>query len=154
MKYFWHQKIKNHIFTITADETSVLELKFGKIEPDGAEYQKTPIIQNTIKELEEYFDGNRQDFDIKLAPQGTEFQKLVWNNLRKIPYGQTISYKQLAEMAGNPKASRAVGMANNKNPIAIIVPCHRVIGSNGNLTGYAGGLDLKKELLELEKNNL
>ena len=153
MKYIYDCKIKNYTFTIVADTKSLLALKFNKIKLGGAIYKKTSIIQKAIKELEEYFDGKRQDFDICLNPEGTEFQHRVWNNLRKIPYGKTISYKQLAEMAGNPKASRAVGMANNKNPLPIFIPCHRVIGSNGKLVGYAGGLDLKRELINLEKTN-
>ena len=116
--------------------------------------QEDPFLQNVKKQLEEYFSGKRKKFDISLAPSGTLFQKSVWQALQKIPYGQTVSYKNVAEKINNPKAIRAVGMANNRNPIAIIIPCHRVIGSNGNLVGYAGGLKLKQKLLELEKNNL
>ena len=116
--------------------------------------QETPFLQNVKKQLEEYFSGTRKSFDIKLAPAGTAFQQSVWQALQKIPYGRTASYKDIAEKIHNSKAFRAVGMANNKNPIAIIIPCHRVIGSNGRLVGYAGGLDLKQQLLELEKNNL
>lgn len=116
--------------------------------------QETPFLQNVKKQLEEYFSGTRKSFDIKLAPAGTAFQQSVWQALQKIPYGQTASYKDIAEKIHNSKAFRAVGMANNKNPIAIIIPCHRVIGSNGKLVGYAGGLDLKQQLLKLEQNNL
>lgn len=116
--------------------------------------QETPFLQNVKQQLEEYFSGTRKSFDIKLAPAGTAFQQSVWQALQKIPYGRTASYKDIAEKIHNSKAFRAVGMANNKNPIAIIIPCHRVIGSNGRLVGYAGGLDLKQQLLELEKNNL
>ena len=91
-------------------------------------------------------------FDLPLDPIGTEFQKKVWQALKEIPFGETRSYGEIAKLIGNEKASRAVGMANNKNPIAIIIPCHRVIGANGKLVGYAGGLDLKEKLLKLEKN--
>lgn len=101
----------------------------------------------------QYLAGNRKHFTLKLNPQGTEFQKQVWQELLKIPYGQTISYKQLAINIGNAKASRAVGAANGKNPLAIIIPCHRVIGSNGQLTGYAHGLTIKQKLLNTEKLN-
>ena len=99
------------------------------------------------------YSGQRKEFDIPLAPQGTDFQKKVWKALQNINYGTTASYKEIAQKINNPKAVRAVGMANNQNPIAIIIPCHRVIGSNGKLVGYAGGLELKQKLLELEKNN-
>ena len=110
------------------------------------------ITDKTAKQLEEYFSGKRKHFDLPLNPKGTTFQQSVWKGLISIPYGDTRSYKQVAQMVGNPKASRAVGMANNKNPIVIIIPCHRVVGSNGSLVGYAYGLEMKKKLLELEKN--
>lgn len=113
--------------------------------------KETALIKKTYTQLEEYFKGERQTFDIKLSAQGTVFQKKVWEELQKIPYGKTTTYKDIAQNIGNKNASRAVGMANNKNPIAIIIPCHRVIGSNGNLTGYAGGINIKKYLLDLEK---
>ena len=101
-------------------------------------------------QLEAYFKGERRGFDLSIHMQGTDFQKKVWKALQEIPYGQTRTYKQIAEYIGSPKAYRAVGMANNKNPLMIVIPCHRVIGSNGSLTGYAGGLDIKEELLTLE----
>ena len=104
-------------------------------------------------QIEEYFNGKRQTFTIKLNPQGTEFQKKVWQALLEIGYGETVSYKDIATKIGNSNASRAVGMANGKNPIPIIVPCHRVIGSNGKLTGFAFGTKLKSEIISLEKNN-
>ena len=112
--------------------------------------KETALIKKTISQLGEYFTGKRKIFDIPLAPQGTEFQLSVWKALQKIPYGKTRSYKEIAEAAGNQKACRAAGMANNRNPIAIIIPCHRVIGADGSLTGYGGGLDKKRYLLELE----
>jgi methylated-DNA-[protein]-cysteine S-methyltransferase len=103
------------------------------------------------RQIEEFFAGTRQDFDFRLAPKGTEFQKRVWAELVKIPFGETISYGELARWIGNPAASRAVGRANGTNPIAVIVPCHRVIGTNGKLTGYGGGIDLKEKLLAWER---
>lgn len=111
------------------------------------------VAKITEKQLQEYFCGKRKIFDLPIAPNGTEFQLKVWDALCQIPYGETRSYKDIAEFVGNPKASRAVGGANNKNPIMIIIPCHRVIGSDGSLIGYAGGMDVKKKLLMLEKSN-
>ena len=105
------------------------------------------------KQLKEYFCGKRRAFDLPIEPNGTEFQLKVWNALCQIPYGETRSYKEIAELIGSPKASRAVGGANNKNPIMIIIPCHRVIVADGSLIGYAGGIDTKEKLLELEKSN-
>ncbi|GKX65747.1 methylated-DNA--[protein]-cysteine S-methyltransferase [Inconstantimicrobium mannanitabidum] len=114
--------------------------------------QETELLMQAIKQLNEYFSGSRNFFDLPLEPEGTEFQKKVWNALKEIPFGETRSYGEIAKKIGNEKAARAVGMANNKNPIMIIIPCHRVIGSNGKLVGYAGGLDIKEKLLNLEKN--
>ena len=114
---------------------------------------KTPF-KEVVRQLEDYFDGKLKDFDLPLILDGTAFQLLVWNNLRKIPYGETISYGQLAKRIGSPDAARAVGLANGSNPIPIIIPCHRVIGSNGDLTGFGGGLPLKKKLLALESRQL
>jgi len=104
-------------------------------------------------QLEEYFAGKRRHFELALRPEGTRFQLEVWNALRQIPYGETISYKELAERVGNPAGTRAVGAANGRNPLPIVVPCHRVIGSDGSLTGFGGGLATKKWLLELERAN-
>ena len=112
--------------------------------------QESPLIKTAMQELNEYFDGKRKDFDLPIDPQGTEFQKKDWAELRKIPYGETRTYKQIAEAIGCPKGFRAVGLANHKNPIIIVIPCHRVIGANGALVGYAGGLHLKERLLEIE----
>jgi len=103
------------------------------------------------KQLGEYFRGERTKFELKLAPEATSFQRATWRQLRRIPYGTTISYGELAKGMGNPRAARAVGAANGQNPISIIVPCHRVIGANGRLTGYGGGIGNKKKLLELER---
>lgn len=109
------------------------------------------ILAKTVKQLEEYFAGARRDFDIPFDVTGTNFQKMVWGELSRIPYGQTISYKDLARKIKNDKAVRAVGTANGRNPISIIVPCHRVIAADGTLGGYGGGLNNKTILLELEK---
>lgn len=136
---------------ISADENFLLSVKF--VNHNFIENKENKIIRQTIKQLDEYFRGKRKKFELPLNPKGTEFQKKVWLQLMKIPYGKTATYKDIATLIGNPNASRAVGNANNKNPIAIIIPCHRVIGSNNKLTGYAGGLDKKEKLLNLEKNN-
>jgi O-6-methylguanine DNA methyltransferase len=115
--------------------------------------EETELILKAHNELEEYFKGERKEFTISLSPEGTEFQKKVWEELMKIPYGETKSYKDIAIKIGKPTAARAVGMANNKNKMLIVIPCHRVIGQNGSLVGYASGVDMKKYLLELEKNH-
>ena len=114
---------------------------------------ETPLIRRAAVQLQEYFAGKRKVFDLPLAPEGTSFQHRVWAVLRSIPYGQTLTYGEVAARAGNPKASRAVGMANNRNPLMIIVPCHRVIGAGGRLVGYACGLDKKEFLLNLEREH-
>ncbi len=113
--------------------------------------KESKLAKLTFKQLYEYFDKKRFSFDLPLKFEGSSFQKAVWKELCNIPYGKTCSYKQIAEKIGNPKACRAVGMANNKNKIMIVVPCHRVIGSRGDLVGYAGGLNIKKFLLNLEQ---
>ncbi len=108
------------------------------------------VLEEAVHEFQEYFEGKRKHFSIRLNPDGTEFQKKVWNALTEIPYGKTVSYMELTKKLGDIKAIRAVAAANGKNPLWIVVPCHRVIGSNGDLTGYAGGLHRKKWLLEHE----
>ena len=110
-----------------------------------------PAAQDVTDQLSEYFSGTRTEFDIPLAPNGTPFQKLVWRELCRIPYGQTRTYGEIAAAIGNPGAARAVGMACNRNPIWIVIPCHRIVGTGGKLTGYAGGLDLTRRLLDLEQ---
>lgn len=112
--------------------------------------QETPLLLEALSQLNEYLQGIRKNFDLPLKLEGTPFQRQVWAALSHIPYGETRSYKNIAESIQNPKAVRAVGMANNRNPIFIIIPCHRVIGANGSLVGYGGGLELKARLLELE----
>ena len=109
---------------------------------------------DAIEQLNAYFAGDLKEFDLELAMNGTEFQRRVWTELREIPYGETVSYGELAQRMGRPSASRAVGLANGKNPIGIIVPCHRVIGSTGSLTGYGGGLPRKRYLLSFEQGTL
>ena len=116
--------------------------------------ESVDFFKNEINQIHEYLAGNREEFDIKIRPQGTDFQKRVWMALRKIPYGETWTYKRLAIEVGNEKACRAVGMANSKNPIPIIVPCHRVIGANGDLTGFSSGLKAKKMMLNLEQKHI
>jgi len=111
---------------------------------------ESDIIKKTWQELEEYFSGSRRVFDIPMNPQGTEFQLKVWNELCKVPYGETVTYKDLAVRIGRPKGARAIGMAMNRNPISIIAPCHRVIGSDGSMTGFAHGVDMKEKLLRME----
>ena len=133
------------------EKISRIEIVNGTENFDGKE-EETELINKTYKELDEYFRGKRKTFDIPLKIEGTEFQKKVWNALLEIPYGETRSYLDIAKRVGNPKASRAVGMANHNNKIIIIIPCHRVIGSNKKLIGYAGGLDVKEKLLKLEQN--
>ena len=128
----------------------IVKIEFGKILKD-VEIKETTLISKTINEIKEYLNGNRKKFDIPIKLNGTGFQKKVWNELLKIPYGETCSYKDIAIRINNEKGVRAVGMANHNNPIAIIVPCHRVIGKNGKLVGYAGGIDIKSKLLEIEK---
>lgn len=113
--------------------------------------QDQDAFADTIEQLDQYFAGDRDTFELPLEPSGTEFQRAVWNALEQIPFGETRSYGQIAEQVGRPKAARAVGMANNRNPIAVIVPCHRVIGSGGALVGYAGGLERKIWLLDHER---
>lgn len=136
--------------TLAASDQALLWLKFGIREYPGAEPGANPVLEATARQLREYFAGDRRTFDLPLAPIGTDFQRRVWDALCAIPYGETCSYGALAQAIGNPKAARAVGMANNRNPISIIIPCHRVIGANGALVGYGSGLPIKETLLRLE----
>ncbi|MBZ4667783.1 MAG: ogt [Defluviitaleaceae bacterium] len=127
---------------------------FGENLPKDIEFTETSLLKMASEQLQEYLKGKRKNFDLPLQPKGTAFQQKVWEALKKIPYGTTCSYKDIAEGIGNPRACRAVGMANNRNPIPIFIPCHRVIGANGKLVGYGGGLDIKEKLLEIEKKFL
>jgi methylated-DNA-[protein]-cysteine S-methyltransferase len=133
----------------SADAISRVFFAGDKPSPE-AECGETPLIRKAAAQIAEYFAGKRKAFDLPLALHGTAFQLSVWRALQAIPIGETRSYLEVAVAVGNPRAPRAVGMANNRNPVAIIVPCHRVIGSNGSLVGYAGGLPAKQYLLELE----
>lgn len=121
--------------------------------PAELETGATPLLDEAFKQLGEYLSGKRKAFDLPLAPHGTAWQMKCWNALREIPYGETASYADIAKKLSNPKGCRAVGQANNKNPIAVFVPCHRVIGADGSLTGFGGGLHVKQKLLDLEKSN-
>ncbi|MDD2215994.1 MAG: methylated-DNA--[protein]-cysteine S-methyltransferase [Eubacteriales bacterium] len=155
MKSYYYFNTKIGKIGIAENGTAITHVQFANEKPplEGG-YQKTPLLKMAAEQLREYFEGKRTDFNLPLSPAGTEFQLKVWKALQTIPYGETRSYRQVAEIIKKPKACRAVGMANNRNPIAIIIPCHRVIGSNGNLVGYGGGLDLKQQLLDLEKQIL
>jgi methylated-DNA-[protein]-cysteine S-methyltransferase len=121
---------------------------------DGWSETESGAVREAARQLSQYFAGTRTEFDVPLAPEGTEFQRAVWRQLQGIPYGETIAYGELARRVGNPKASRAVGAANGANPIPIVIPCHRVIGANGKLTGFGGGLPVKEALLSLEAKRL
>ncbi|WMM24888.1 methylated-DNA--[protein]-cysteine S-methyltransferase [Tissierella sp. MB52-C2] len=134
---------------------SIIELFFGKEHKSiGCVEQETPLLKEAARQLEEYLEGKLKFFDLPLEPKGTDFQQTVWAALLDIPYGETRTYKQVAEAIGKPEASRAVGIANSKNPILIITPCHRVIGTDGKLVGYAAGLAVKEKLLKMEKNHV
>lgn len=154
MKYIKYMETKIGKIGIIEEDGQIIKVGINKenINKDIIRKDTTLLIEAS-KQLEEYFNGKRKEFNLPLNPRGTEFMKKVWKELQKIPYGETKSYKELAEKIDNPKAVRAVGMANNKNPIPIFIPCHRVIGSNGKLIGYALGLDMKQWLLNLEKYN-
>ena len=152
MKYFYNYSNKFCNLFITEENNFISHVKFSFSESfKNFEKRETKLIKEAANQIDEYLNKKRKVFDLPLCAHGTEFQKKVWEALKTIPYGLTHNYEQISIMIGNPKACRAVGLANNKNPIAIIVPCHRVIGKNGSLVGYAGGLELKHKLLELEK---
>jgi methylated-DNA-[protein]-cysteine S-methyltransferase len=154
MLKMWYYDFPVGTLGIAQDDTGITHifLKGDSTPPDFAETE-TPLLQKAAQQLAEYFDGKRARFDLPLSLHGTPFQLDVWAALQEIPCGETRSYKQIAEAVGRPKACRAVGMANHRNPVMIVVPCHRVIGHNGSMVGYAGGLDVKEQLLALEKKN-
>jgi methylated-DNA-[protein]-cysteine S-methyltransferase len=137
---------------ITASENGVRSIFFSENKVEHNDIT-TPLLSNVITQLQEFFAGSRTSFDLPLDPQGTDFQKRVWNDLLTIPFGKTVSYLEIARRLGDVNAVRAVGLANGKNPISIIVPCHRVIGSNGKLVGYGGGLWRKEWLLNFESSD-
>ncbi len=139
---------------LVAENDKLLEINFvnGKhtVQPPADAREDRAPFAATIRQLQEYFAGKRETFDLPLAPHGTDFQRRVWSALQKIPYGKTVAYADIAQRIGNPKGVRAVGLANGRNPIPIVIPCHRVIGKDGSLTGYGGGLPIKQKLLEIE----
>ena len=139
----------NHYLTVTGDEYVITALDIT--ESDESEGTPSGELLKAVTQLKTYASGEKIRFDLKLDPKGTPFQKKVWAAMREIPYGETRSYGDLARAIGSPKAFRAVGGACNRNPIAIVQPCHRVVGTNGSLTGFFGGLDLKEKLLQFEK---
>lgn len=134
---------------LTANQGSLVSVSFTEIVVQSSEFQPD-ILKETALQLDEYFKGVRKEFNLYLQPAGTEFQQNVWEQVKKVPFGETVSYLDIAMQTGSKNNTRAVGLANGKNPIPIIIPCHRVIGSNGKLTGYAGGLERKKWLLQHE----
>lgn len=151
MLYTCKYQFENISLYLVATETHLINIQFTQ--PQKALLQTTELLSMATIQLDEYFQGKRTTFSLPFKLIGTPFQLAVWKELQNIPYGQTTSYKEIAQKINKPKAYRAVGMANNKNPLLIIIPCHRVIGSNGKLIGYAGGLNLKNYLLELEKSH-
>lgn len=136
---------------LAAEDGFLTELRFGDPADNPPDSTVEPVLDEAERQLAEYFRGERKAFDIPLKPKGTPFQLADWEALKEIPYGETVTYGDIARRIGRPKAFRAVGSANHNNPISIIVPCHRVIGAGGKLTGYGGGLDVKQKLLELEQ---
>lgn len=154
MKNLFYYETKIGLIGIAEEDGQITHLFFhGEIAPAGYSVLETPILRHANEQLQEYFQGKREEFSLPLAPSGTKFMQQVWDALRKIPYGETRSYKGIATAIGNSKSCRAVGMANNRNPIAIIIPCHRVVGSDGSLVGYAAGLEIKSFLLDHENQS-
>ena len=148
MKYQSHYRSPLGFLLLKSDGVSITEISFSEIELQ--EINPCAVLLKCEQQLENYFSGKSLDFQLPINPEGTEFQKKVWAELLKIPNGETITYSELAVRLGDPKLVRAVGMANGRNPVAIVIPCHRVIGVGNKLTGYAGGLDRKLWLLEHE----
>ena len=135
------------VLSLFANEHALERIAFGQ---ETSEKNANPVLTEVKNQLDEYFEGKRTRFELPLQPKGTAFQHLVWKQLQTIPMGQTCAYSELAQQIGRDQAARAVGLANNRNPIPIVIPCHRVIGKHGDLVGYAGGLDMKRKLLEFE----
>ncbi|MEG1314646.1 MAG: methylated-DNA--[protein]-cysteine S-methyltransferase, partial [Anaerovoracaceae bacterium] len=150
MKTIFKYDINLGLLSIVEEDNKIVRVTLSDINDVTIRNEETALIRQTYSEIMEYLQGKRKTFDIPLQLHGTEFQLKVWEELKNIPYGETISYKELARRVGSPKGCRAVGQANNKNPIPIIIPCHRVIGENGKLVGYNGGVEIKQFLLELE----
>ena len=153
MQYYYSYQTPIGDIWIVEEDNFIVKLKY-EIDVKGIKEMETPLIKTTYHQLTEYFNGKRKTFDLPLKLKGTKFQQQVWSALQTIPYGEVWSYKHLAEVIENPRACRAVGNANNHNPVAIIVPCHRVVGIDGELVGYAGGLKIKKQLLDIEQNEI
>ena len=155
VKYWTYMKSPIGVVKIEADEQNITSVRLAKLGEEPKDIDGLPPhVKQCIEQMNEYFAGKRRIFTVPVKQQGTEFQKRVWDKLREIPFGTTISYLELSKRLGNPKLPRAVGAANGKNKLWIIVPCHRVIGSDGGLTGYAGGVPCKLQLLEHERNIL
>lgn len=151
MKSIFYYEKKVGKIGIGEENDTITDVFFVKgIIPDDVRLLETALIKEASKQLDEYFKGYRKIFDLPIFTKGTPFQEIVWDALKTIPYGETRSYKDIAVQIGKSKACRAVGMANNRNSIAIIIPCHRVIGSKGELVGYGGGMDIKEMLLRME----
>lgn len=153
MNYGFYYETKIGKIGIIENTSAITHVIFGEINHQDTNIIETDLLKNAGNQLQEYLDGQRKSFDLPLLPKATKFQQEVWKALQHIPFGITRSYKDIAGIIGNINASRAVGMANNRNPIPIFIPCHRVIGANGKLVGYAGGLAVKEKLLEIEKQN-
>ena len=137
--------------TLEGDDVALTRVGFGEA---GAPQGDAKAVAVAAIQLEQYFAGERTEFELDLELEGTPFERRVWDEVKAIPYGETATYAEIAERIGRPGACRAVGRANGRNPVAVIVPCHRVIGSDGSLTGYAGGIEMKRALLDLERNAL
>lgn len=152
MKYRFSYDTPIGVLVIASQEKFLTHLFFaGEPGPPDALVEETDLLKEARRQLQLYFAGQLQEFNLPLAPAGTEYMRRVWQELCAIPYGETRSYREIAATLGNPKAARAVGLANNKNPLPLFIPCHRVIGANQKLVGYRGGLDVKEQLLALEK---
>lgn len=151
LKRIWYYDIEIGRIGIVENGNAITEIALDdRISQEPKKEEETTLLKEAGKQLKEYLMGKRRSFDLPLDLQGTDFQKAVWKALLAIPYGETRSYKQVAQSVGNPKACRAVGGANNRNPILIVIPCHRVIGADGGSVGYGGGIDIKERLLKLE----
>lgn len=151
MKYIKIMNTKIGTINIIEEEKKIIAVEINQKTQYEATPKNTELLKETQKQIIEYFEGTRKKFEIPLNPKGTEFMQKVWTALQDIPYGEIRTYAQIAKKVGNLKACRAIGMANHRNPIPLLIPCHRVIGSNGKLVGYALGLELKKLLIEWEK---
>jgi methylated-DNA-[protein]-cysteine S-methyltransferase len=155
IRYARYESPLGPIIAIANDEgiwsIDFVKAKYAKrIGDDWVEDPKHPPLAECFRQLAEYFAGKRREFDLPLAPRGTSFQERVWREIARVPYGETISYGELAKRAGAPGQARAAGAATGRNPVGVVIPCHRIVGADGSLTGYAGGLDRKQQLLELE----